>query len=196
MSTITLTQTYHAKDLTGKPFIRRLVAFLIDYGIIIAVQVLVIIYVLLHFAIAFAIIGRDFELIDAPDLVYGFIDALLFFGYYIVFEWLYGATPGKLLLGMHVVKMDGGQCDIKAAVARALFLNIDTMLFGLLAYLSMRPPLYRRIGDRVAGTIVVNRNEVLALLPPFWWFLVATAVYLMITTLLIATLVVSLCRII
>ncbi len=196
MSGIALTQTYQATNLTGKPFIRRLVAFWIDFGIIIAVAVVVLTLVFTHFLFVVALMGRDIDVIEAPDLINKFIAAVMLFGYFIVFEWLYGATPGKLLLGMHVLKMNGDQCDIKAAVVRALFINVDTILFGLPAYLSMRPPLYQRIGDRVAGTIVVDRNEVLALLPPFWWFLVATVIYLMIMTLSTLIVIVTLCRII
>jgi hypothetical protein len=62
-------------------------------------------------------------------------------------------------------------------------LFIDGALFGLPAYLSMRPLRYQRIGDRVAGTIVVRRDEAQASLSSTWKFLVAAAMYLMIATL-------------
>lgn len=79
--------------------------------------------------------------------------------YFLLFEWLYGATPGKLLLNMRVVKTDGRPCDMKAAAVRGLLRYVDVMVLGLVAILLMRRPPHRRLGDRAAGTMVVDRES-------------------------------------
>jgi uncharacterized RDD family membrane protein YckC len=79
--------------------------------------------------------------------------------YFFLFEWLYGATPGKLLLNMRVVKSDGRPCDLKAAAVRGILRYVDVMVLGLVAILLMRRPPHRRLGDRAAGTMVVDRQS-------------------------------------
>jgi len=78
--------------------------------------------------------------------------------YFFLFEWLYGATPGKVLLNMRVVTADGRPCSFKAAVVRGVLRYADVMVLGLVAILLMRKPPHQRLGDRAAGTIVVDRH--------------------------------------
>jgi uncharacterized RDD family membrane protein YckC len=79
--------------------------------------------------------------------------------YFFLFEWLYGATPGKLLLNMRVVTTDGRPCGLKAAAVRGVLRYVDVMVLGLVAILLMRRPPHRRLGDRAAGTMVVDRES-------------------------------------
>jgi len=85
-------------------------------------------------------------------------------------EWLFpawcevswgGATPGKKALGLVVLHDDGTPVRWPAAVARNLLRAIDFLPFaygfGLVAMLASRD--FKRLGDLVAGTVVVYREE-------------------------------------
>jgi uncharacterized RDD family membrane protein YckC len=69
-----------------------------------------------------------------------------------------GATPGKKALGIRVLREDGAPVDVAAALTRNLLRAADflPMLYfgGLLAMLCSSR--FQRLGDRVAGTIVVH----------------------------------------
>ncbi|MEG6584166.1 RDD family protein [Dendrosporobacter sp. 1207_IL3150] len=88
-----------------------------------------------------------------------YITMLLSFAYYIYFEGVRGATIGKLIIGLKVVKLDGTPCDTKAAVVRTVARIIDGLPFAyLLGALSIWVSVNnQRIGDRLAGTIVVRK---------------------------------------
>ena len=85
---------------------------------------------------------------------------MLFWGYFVVFEGLrHGRTPGKKLLGIRVVMETGHPITFQAAVARNLLRLVDFQpaavpLVGLLLLFFHRH--HKRLGDIVAGTIVVR----------------------------------------
>jgi uncharacterized RDD family membrane protein YckC len=187
MSSISIAPTYSGVNLAERPSRRRRAgALLIDGFIYQVTSTISLIVVGLHLLL----IGRDLELNRFGESAAGSIFDLavslfLALTYFVVFEAIYGATPGKWLLGMHVVKSDGRRCDTQAAAVRALCLFfIDGLLLGMVAYLSMQPPLYQRIGDRIAKTVVVNRCAS-PTASPFWRFLLATAIYMTIANLAI-----------
>ncbi|MGZ8269485.1 MAG: RDD family protein [Burkholderiales bacterium] len=85
-------------------------------------------------------------------------------------EWLYpafcevhfdGATPGKKALGLRVVSDDGTPVQPAAAVVRNLLRAVDFLPFcyglGLVSMLVNRE--FKRLGDLVAQTVVVHRDE-------------------------------------
>jgi uncharacterized RDD family membrane protein YckC len=75
-------------------------------------------------------------------------------------EGLYGATIGKLLLGMVVIKDDGTPCDVRAAFVRSVGMIVDGLFFGLIGVMIMRQsPERKRRGDKRAGTMVVKRSQ-------------------------------------
>ena len=84
---------------------------------------------------------------------------LLFFGYFIFFEWRFaGRTPGKRLLGIRVVRDGGFPLDFTGAVVRNVVRILEFGL-GLLrasAISTLLSPQNRRLGDYAAGTIVVR----------------------------------------
>ncbi|MBD5635210.1 MAG: RDD family protein [Candidatus Eremiobacteraeota bacterium] len=87
---------------------------------------------------------------------------LLFFGYFIFFEWRFaGRTPGKRLLGIRVVRDGGFPLDFTSAVVR----NVVRMLeFSLGFYIfsavaTLLSPMNRRLGDMAAGTLVVREHR-------------------------------------
>jgi len=89
--------------------------------------------------------------------ILGLINSVFYFA---SFEWLYGATPGKLLLGMRVVGEDGQPCTLKATVVRDLWRLLDSLFFGLVANRAMATSFHQqRYGDQRAHTYVVDRHD-------------------------------------
>jgi uncharacterized RDD family membrane protein YckC len=70
-----------------------------------------------------------------------------------------GATPGKLLVGLRVVDDSGHICGPARAAARGALLVVDgACALGLIVALATHP--HRRLGDLVAHTAVVGRDDV------------------------------------
>ena len=101
--------------------------------------------------------------------------------YTICFEAFYGATIGKLILGLRVIKTDGTPCDFRAALIRGILRIFDAILFGLVAYLNMKAPLYQRLGDQSAKTLVVSSRDPFIRDARSWdWIILAGLFYLVI----------------
>jgi len=81
-------------------------------------------------------------------------------GYFLFLEGVWdGQTLGKKLLGIKVVKEDGGECDITASVLRNVFRIIDALLYYAVGFIFMASSDKRqRLGDRIAGTVVVREE--------------------------------------
>ncbi len=87
----------------------------------------------------------------AIGMVYGIL-----WGYFTLFEGLWdGQTPGKRWLGIRVIRDTGHGVSLADAAARNLLLPID--VFGAIGILLIAiHPRARRLGDLVAGTVVVR----------------------------------------
>ena len=88
---------------------------------------------------------------------------VLWSGYFAIFEWLWnGQTPGKRMLRLRVIREDGRPVTVWEAAARNLLRVFDMMPFpfysiGLVSvFMSGRD---QRVGDFVAGTVVVRERE-------------------------------------
>jgi uncharacterized RDD family membrane protein YckC len=86
--------------------------------------------------------------------------------YLIVLHTLYGQTLGKRITGIKVVKADGGDCDLVAAVRRALVYPIGSivpLIGGAALFVNGISPLFdwerRSLGDRVGRTRVVLSRD-------------------------------------
>ena len=91
--------------------------------------------------------------------VYLVILFLVFWAYPIVFEAMWnGQTPGKRALSLRVVSADGAPVGWLAAITRNLLRTVDMLPIayatGLVA--SLADPYGRRLGDMVAGTLVIH----------------------------------------
>ncbi len=87
---------------------------------------------------------------------------MLFFGYFIFFEWRFaGRTPGKRLLGIRVVRDGGFPLDFTSAVVRNVVRVVETALgfYLVSAIVTLLSPENRRLGDMAAGTLVVRDNR-------------------------------------
>lgn len=84
-------------------------------------------------------------------------------------QWFYGAffetmlagrTPGKLIVGLRVVTLEGAPAEVRQFVLRNLMNGADflPLLFGVGVLVMTWDGSNRRIGDRVAGTVVVDEQ--------------------------------------
>jgi uncharacterized RDD family membrane protein YckC len=130
----------------------RAVAAVIDAAVLFAVA----------YAVAQATGGvteTGFEIQGGP----AFLSFLIWFVYYTATEALLGASLGKLLLGLRVVTVDGAPIGWPAAVVRNVLRAVDGFLFYLVAALfAWGSPRRQRLGDRVAGTVVIRQRNAAA----------------------------------
>jgi uncharacterized RDD family membrane protein YckC len=169
----------------GKRFGVRAGAYIIDTVIINAASFAGGMAGVLMLSIVLAVAGRP--LVPAstqqPQMLQGMLVGLaLGILYFSIFEWLYGASPGKVILKLRVVREDGRRPGIGAALLRGLFRLVDGLLFGIPAALAMKGnPLRQRIGDRYAHTVVVgHRDPVIRQRRSWVWFAVASGLSLIV----------------
>src|SRR6476620_11275957 len=103
---------------------------------------------------------------SAPKWVIAVLIILLFLvfaGYFTFFEWMWsGQTPGKRWLKLRVIREDGRPITFWEAAVRNLLRTFDIMPWpfysvGLISvFISSRD---QRVGDMVAGTVVVRERE-------------------------------------
>jgi uncharacterized RDD family membrane protein YckC len=94
-----------------------------------------------------------------PYLVILFI---VYWFYPVLFEALdNGRTPGKRALGLRVIAANGAPVGWLAAFTRNLLRVVDMLPFGYAAGMvtSLADPWGRRLGDMVAGTLVVHTSD-------------------------------------
>jgi uncharacterized RDD family membrane protein YckC len=98
--------------------------------------------------------------VKALLIVIGF---LILSGYFAFFEWLWnGQTPGKRWLKLRVIREDGRPITFWEAAVRNLLRSLDMMpapfySIGLISvFISLSD---QRVGDMVAGTVVVRERE-------------------------------------
>ncbi|HEX8476554.1 MAG TPA: RDD family protein [Pyrinomonadaceae bacterium] len=131
-----------------------------------ALQMLVILLVVIVLTWTGNLVGAGERLKDAPKWVLVVLILSVFLiwsSYFAVFEWLWnGQTPGKRRLKLRVIREDGRPVTFWEASARNLLRIFDMTPFpfysiGLICvFMSSRD---QRIGDFVAGTVVVRERE-------------------------------------
>jgi len=102
--------------------------------------------------------------------IVGFLVFSLYFGYFGVFEAVWnGQTPGKRFTRLRVIQSSGRPVTVYQAVARNLLRIVDQLpgfyAVGILAALLNRQN--KRLGDYVAGTVVVH-EKALTEVQPEW----------------------------
>lgn len=103
---------------------------------------------------------------SAPKWVYAVMIILIFLtfsGYFAFFEWIWsGQTPGKRWMRLRVIREDGRPITFWEAAVRNLIRTLDMMpapfySIGLISvFVTERD---QRVGDMVAGTVVVRERE-------------------------------------
>lgn len=169
--------------LEGKRFAPRALAFLIDvavlYGLTIGSYLALPLLLGQSFAVRTAMHAVDLREnpLPWPELLLGFVTSTLYFS---LFEWLHGATPGKMLLRMRVARTDGGRLGFRPALVRGLLRVVDSFLFALPAAANMKPPLQQRIGDKVAKSVVTgSRDPCLRFRRGWGWAALALVLFLL-----------------
>jgi uncharacterized RDD family membrane protein YckC len=101
--------------------------------------------------------AAGFQLEGVPMLLWLAIGV----GYYIVLEAQSGATLGKRVVGLRVVKLEGGgPIDWQASLSRNLLRLIDGFFFYLVgAIIVWSSDKKQRLGDKVAGTVVIRARH-------------------------------------
>jgi uncharacterized RDD family membrane protein YckC len=138
----------------------RILAYLVDM-VVVVVGILVGLF-------AVALIGQASDAV-VPDWVALTIVLVLlpawWLGYFIAFETLWrGRTLGKAALGLRVVTKEGAPVRFRHAAIRGLLGLVDFLLFG--GFIAVVTILFsrdnQRLGDMVAGTLVLRERSALA----------------------------------
>lgn len=139
----------------------RFIACAIDHGIQITVFIaLLILYSLISDAPTFGAIANAPKWVIAVLVV---IQFLIIDGYFAIFEWVWrGQTPGKRWLKLRVIREDGRPISFFEAMVRNLLRVIDFLVppfysIGLISVFATARD--QRVGDLVAGTVVVRERE-------------------------------------
>lgn len=140
----------------------RFLACAIDH----ALQVLAIILMVIAFTLLANYSSFGEQLSNAPKWVKALLIVIVFLilsGYFAFFEWIWnGQTPGKRWLKLRVIREDGRPVTFWEAAVRNLLRTFDMMpapfySIGLISvFVSLSD---QRIGDMVAGTVVVRERE-------------------------------------
>jgi len=177
----------------GRNFWIRAVAYIIDFFVLFGLNfisgfiggvIFAIVAILTTYILGIELFFEEEEFI--LDLICSLIISILYFG---LFEGLYGATFGKLILRMRVISSNGDPCSLLQAFDRSVLRIIDGILFGLVAYINMKPPVYQRLGDKRAGTLVVSANNpIIRKCHERWKFILALILFLIFSGLIQMTL--------
>lgn len=98
--------------------------------------------------------------------IYLLVMFALYNGYYIFFETYWqGQTPGKRYAEIRVVQDNGRPIGLREATLRSLLQPIDFAFFGIGAFLVALSRSEKRLGDMVAGTLVIQDEQATRLAP-------------------------------
>lgn len=134
---------------------RRFIAYLLDtLFLIIPPSVVIALFVAVE---GFPHRPLPVVLMVLATLVFYFLGGFL---YHSLLEGLYGATPGKRICGIRVLKQDFTPCGVTAGFLRNLLRIVDAFFYYLVGAVSMAGTLkWQRLGDMVAETVVVRKKH-------------------------------------
>lgn len=131
---------------------RRAAAWIID----LAVMWIMIFVAVFSFGILAVVSGDSSVEDDAVDSVW-LLFVLAFIFYPAIAEAKAGATLGKRMLGLRVVREDGSKLDGGSAFVRSLFRLVDLIPWGLIGIILIETSAKKqRLGDRIAHTVVIR----------------------------------------
>jgi uncharacterized RDD family membrane protein YckC len=148
-------------------FWRRLVAYLIDNTIICIVFFVLFMIAMMAFFIGAASgesSGWIADLADPTTISSTIIFIWLFFllltlGYFTYFHGATGRTPGKMLLGLQVINVDGTPLSFGIAFLRAVGYLISGAILNLGFIWAAFDKRKQGWHDKIAGTVVIIREE-------------------------------------
>jgi uncharacterized RDD family membrane protein YckC len=143
----------------------RFLAMVADTAIQIAVGI--VFFMVLTLAIpALRFLGSASPQWVIAGMIIGFF--LIYYGYFALFEAIWnGQTPGKRYAQLRVMKDDGRPINAYDAIARNLLRIVDQLPFfyGIAIFSVFFSKQNKRLGDFVAGTVVVHEKTVEAARP-------------------------------
>lgn len=153
-------------QLQPAPFWPRVLALCIDFAMLYFASLAVFLLAVVMVAVVAVGLGYTLESIGLAGSAANIVLILLVtavllsimgvtHGYFIYYEYKKnGQTPGKKLMGLRVVTLDGSPLSLGKCVMRETMRYIDTMLVlpGLLAFLLTQKR--QRLGDLISGTMV------------------------------------------
>jgi uncharacterized RDD family membrane protein YckC len=142
----------------GSRFLAVLIDSLVQGAVVLAI---VLIVLTVGFAAGFAGVGQSSNpgIWVVAILILAYF--VLMYGYFILFESIWnGQTPGKRLTHIRVIKDSGQPITPIDAVARNLLRLVDQLPFayGIGVMCAWISPQSKRLGDYVAGTVVVHEK--------------------------------------
>ncbi len=118
-----------------------------------------IILLVLYFVVGAVLFGGpSFDVVGAAAASFMAIYGLLAFLYFAVLEGYKGATIGKMVMKVKVVREDGSPCGIGPAIIRNILRIVDSLpfLYIIGMILISRSTKKQRLGDSVAKTVVIK----------------------------------------
>lgn len=138
----------------------RFGALMIDILIILSV----VIPLLIAWAVVAAYAGEESGLSSLISAIFMIALFLVIFGHFIVFEMIWsGQTPGKRALGLRAIDDAGFPLTFFQAATRNLLRLADFLPVGYIAgaICAFNHKEYKRLGDIVAGTVVIKERGML-----------------------------------
>ncbi|MEE8348404.1 MAG: RDD family protein [Acidobacteriota bacterium] len=155
------------------PFYLRVLAYCIDWGLLGSLYVIIIVGIILISRILPSLMGglgnsesvaSLGDLLPLPVLILFLIVVLLGYFSFVHTYFIYshlrrGATPGKQVLGLRVISLDGAPLNRNQCIMREflVYLDLGFVLPGLISILVTRRN--QRLGDLAAGTMVIRRPQ-------------------------------------
>lgn len=85
---------------------------------------------------------------------------IIWLGYFVIFEGIFGGTLGHLALGLKVTKLDRRDIGIEQAFLRHIADPLDIYFWGLVALITINfSEKHQRLGDLIAKTIVIDTGD-------------------------------------
>lgn len=150
-------------DFTLAGLGNRTYALLIDYHILLAILVgFWVLWSIFSIGLLSVLSSTNANYSAAPiwlAAIFILLNFAIYTGYFIAFEVAWrGQTPGKRIAHIRVIQDDGKPIRLPQATLRSLLRSIDDLLF-IGFFLILFGKREKRIGDWVAGTLVVQENR-------------------------------------
>lgn len=135
----------------------RLLALIIDSTVILAIFILAGMIITSQEG---GFTESGFLLEGTPAILTFSITTLFAFLYFWLLEGLFGATFGKMIIGLKVVDKNGNKCNLKSSFIRNLLRLVDGIAVYLVGFLvAIFSKLRQRLGDHLANTVVVEIKQ-------------------------------------
>ncbi|WP_017714983.1 RDD family protein [Kamptonema formosum] len=140
----------------------RAFALLIDYHVL---GVIVVVFLIAWSFLSIQLVELLAQLVGTDNIGLWLVSIAIlgtfciYMGYFVFFETFWqGQTPGKRFAKIRVIRDDGRTVELQQATLRALLRPIDDTLF-IGAFLIMLTSQEKRLGDLVAGTLVIQAEQ-------------------------------------